>query len=269
MSSDGSGMDDLNPEDIPIPLPSSLGWSWCTKHDVTSLAVKEARLRNAQANEAIHRIRLALGFKSALFRTQVRHARTQKTKTRAWSAIHGADTTVQEHACVYSMARDAYQKLRNALQDPVELPKLLPKDLNVQTLILGSEQVGQRNTQLSWIWGFGKTVDNEGTWMSNCEWPYRLRYAHMLICIQLKRFTGSVQRHSLSDGWRSSRASIMKLNGFLPGFMPRQRLGKCSWMLLDRDHFKDTWHMHQAKCTHGRNCLKALWKHCLQYYRPH
>src|SRR6266404_3106620 len=150
-SSDGSGMDDLNPEDIPIPLPSSLGWDWCAKQHATSLAVKEARLCYAQASEAIHRIRLALGFKSALFRTQVRHARTQRTKTCAWNAVHGADTTVQEHACIYSMARDAYQELRNALRDPPELPELMQNDLTVQTLILGSSQVGQHNTQLLWI----------------------------------------------------------------------------------------------------------------------
>ena len=139
-SSDGSRMDDLNPEDIPIPLPSSLGWGWCAKQHVTSLAVKEARLRYAQASEAIHRIRLALGFKSALFRTQVRHARTQKTKTRAWSAVQGADTTVQEHACIYSMAQDAHQKLCKGLRNPSELLELLLKHLNVQTLILGSDQ---------------------------------------------------------------------------------------------------------------------------------
>jgi hypothetical protein len=36
-----------------------------------SLAAKEAKLRHAQAGDSIHRIRLALGFKSALFRTQV------------------------------------------------------------------------------------------------------------------------------------------------------------------------------------------------------
>jgi hypothetical protein len=180
LSGDGCGMDDLNPEDIPIPLPSSLGWDWCVKHHATSLAMKEAKLRHAQANEAIHRIRLALGFKSALFRTQVRPAKTQKTKTRAWSAIHSADTTVQEHACTYSMARDAYRNIRRALKDRPELPELLAKDLNVQTLILGSEKVGQRNTQLSWIWGFGKTVEDEGTWMSNCEWLYA--NPNMFIC---------------------------------------------------------------------------------------
>jgi hypothetical protein len=70
-ASDGSGMDNLNPEDLPILLPSSLGWEWCVSHGVQSLATKEVQLRQAQANDAIHQIRLALGFKSALFRTQV------------------------------------------------------------------------------------------------------------------------------------------------------------------------------------------------------
>jgi hypothetical protein len=57
---DGSGMDYFNPEDLPIPLPSSIGWDWCSTHQAESLAVKEAQLRVAQANESIHKIRLAL-----------------------------------------------------------------------------------------------------------------------------------------------------------------------------------------------------------------
>jgi hypothetical protein len=97
-SSDSFGMDDLNPEDISILLPSSLGWEWCVQHGVQSLARKEVRLRHAQANDAIHSMRLALGFKSALFCDQVRHAKTQQTKTRAWDTIHSVETTVHQHA---------------------------------------------------------------------------------------------------------------------------------------------------------------------------
>ena len=89
--SDDSGIGGRNPEDIPLPLPSSFGWEWCASNGVSSLAVKEAKLRFAQANDSLHRIRLALGFKSVLFRTQVRDARTQKTKTCAWTAIHTVD----------------------------------------------------------------------------------------------------------------------------------------------------------------------------------
>ena len=166
---DGSGLDNLNPEDMAIPLPSSFGWDWCVRHMVKSLAIKEARLRYAQANDAIHSIHLALGFKSALLRKQVRPAKTQKKKTRAWSSVQGVNTTVQEHACVYSMAREAFRKLRRALRDITDLPKLDPKDLHIATHILGSAQAGQRNTQPSWIWSFGKTIEDEGTWMDSCK----------------------------------------------------------------------------------------------------
>jgi hypothetical protein len=169
MASDGSGMNVLEPEDLPILLPSSLGWEWCVNHGVKPIAVKEARLRHAQANDSIHRIRLALGFKSAIFRTQVRPAKTQKTKTRAWNAVHSVDTTVNEHARIYSMARDSYRTIREAYPSGPDLPELQPNDLHIATMVLGSNQAGQRNTQKSWIWGFGQTVEDDGTWMDDCR----------------------------------------------------------------------------------------------------
>ena len=168
-TSDGSGMDGPNAENISLLLPSSLGLEWCANHGVKSLAIKEAKLRYAQANDSIHRIRLALGFKSALFRTQVREARTQRIKTRAWTAVHSVDTTVHEHARNYSMARDAYLKVQHASADSLELPPLHLTDLRVNTAILGAAQVGQRNKQLSWIWSFGISVKQDGTWMDECK----------------------------------------------------------------------------------------------------
>jgi hypothetical protein len=166
--SDGSRMEGHNAEDISVVLPSSLGWEWCLSNGVKSLAMKEAKLRYAQANDSLHRIRLALGFKSALFRTQVRGARTQKTKTRAWTAIQSVDTTVHEHARTYSMARDAYLRVQDPLGNSPELPALSITDLHVNTAILGAAQVGQRNKQLPWIWSFGTSVRQDGTWMDDC-----------------------------------------------------------------------------------------------------
>ena len=236
-TSDGSGMETLHQEDLSILLPSSLGWEWCVSHGVQSLAVKEAQLRHAQANESIHRIRLALGFKSALFRTQVRPANTQQTKTRAWNAVHSVDTTVHEHARIYSMARDAYRRIRNGYAAGPDFPQLQKDDLHIATLVLGSEQTGQRNKQQSWIWGFGQTVKDDEIWMNDCKLSYSM--GGILLCSyieQLKGFIGSVQRHSLNDGWKSKTASIMKLNGFLHTFIPKQRLGRNSWYLLQRCH---------------------------------
>jgi hypothetical protein len=158
-----------NAEDIPLLLPSSLGWDWCVNRGYKSLVMKEATLRYAQATDAIHRIRLALGFKSALFRTQVRHAQTQKTKSRAWTAVHSVEAAVHDHARTYSMARDAYIKSLDPSGESLALPPLKLTDLRVNTAILGAAEVGQRNKQLSWIWGFGTSTNEDGMWMDDCE----------------------------------------------------------------------------------------------------
>ncbi|KAH9020688.1 hypothetical protein EDB85DRAFT_1872367, partial [Lactarius pseudohatsudake] len=116
-----------------------------------------------QANDSIHRMRLALGFKSALFRTKVRGARSQKTKTRAWTAVENVETTVHQHARNYGMARDAYIKVQQVSDGSLELPPLHATDLRVKTAILGAAEVGQRNTQLPWIWSFGfSNMEGEG-----------------------------------------------------------------------------------------------------------
>jgi hypothetical protein len=167
--SNASRNEGSNAEDISLLLPSTLGWEWCISHGAKSLAINEAKLRHAQANDSIHRIRLVLGFKSALFRTQVRNAKTQQTKTRAWTSIHSVDTSVHQHARNYSMARDAYLKVQDTAGDSPELPLLRPADLRVNTAVLGAAQVGQRNKQLPWIWSFGTLVKQDGTWMDECK----------------------------------------------------------------------------------------------------
>ena len=72
------------------------------------------------------------------------------------------------------MAQDAYQRVRPAFPDGPELPQLLQEDLHVATLVLGSEQTGQRNKQQSWIWSFGQAAADDGTWMNDCKslYPY-------------------------------------------------------------------------------------------------
>jgi hypothetical protein len=214
---DGSGMDAGNPEDIPILLPSSFGWKWCSSHNAKSLAIKESQLRHAQANDAIHQIRLALGFKSALFRTQVRPANTQQTKTRAWNAVHNVDSTLSEHARSYSMARDAYRKLRNKSTIKAELPPLSREDMHIATLVLGSEITGQRNMHRSWIWSFGKMTADDGTWMDDCE----LSLASMNVCVLTYQ---SVERvHWLRakaqfERWLEEQDSIHNEAHWIPAF---------------------------------------------------
>ena len=168
--SDDFPVDQINAEDLSILLPSSLSWEWCDRHNLQALAEKEAKLRIGQANDAIHNVRLALGFKSALFRDHVRPANTQRTKTRAWDAIHSVDSTIHQHARNYSMARDAYLQIREAYPVTQKFPQLHVADLRIGTAIINAAEVGQRNRQLPWIWSFGNTVDEHGTWMHECKY---------------------------------------------------------------------------------------------------
>src|SRR6266404_2010321 len=69
----------------------------------------------------------------------------------------------------YALPLDACRRLRKALKKISNLPKLQRDDLHVATHILGSSQAEQCNTQPSWIWSFGRTIEDDGTWMDSCK----------------------------------------------------------------------------------------------------
>ncbi|KAF8270738.1 hypothetical protein EI94DRAFT_1698607 [Lactarius quietus] len=103
---------------------------------------------------------LAFGFKSALFQTQVESANFQQTKTCAWTAISSVDTTHGTRCLLeHQMAHP----------DALELLMLTPQDLHVATLVLVLDKLEQCNTQQSWIWSYGKTSEDEGTWMDDSQ----------------------------------------------------------------------------------------------------
>ncbi len=263
-ASDGSGMDIPKPEDLPIILPSSLGWEWCTSNGRQSLAAKEAQLRHAQASDSIHQIRLALGFKSALFRTQVRPAKTQKTKTRAWNAIYNVETTIHEHARIYSMARDAYRTIQQAYADGPDLPPLHPQDLHVATLVLGSEQVGQRNTQQSWIWGFGQTVEDDGTWMNDCELSYSLVDFDMLISVTVERVHW-LRAKAQFERWLEEQDSIHNEAQWIPAYFHTRAE---SWRTLMAFAAQGSMKGHEAYASYQMNSWEELSRSAVKALSP-
>src|ERR1700677_28193 len=76
--------------------------------------------------------------------------------------------------------------------------------------------------------GFGALANNqkmmEHGWMIVSDYTHGkyMLYSHMC---QLKGCTGSVLKHNLKDGWKSRIVSIMRPNGSLLTFMPRQTFG--------------------------------------------
>ncbi|KAI9431069.1 hypothetical protein H4582DRAFT_2060255 [Lactarius indigo] len=164
-STDGS----IDAEYIPLHLPSHLGYDWCDKNGAEDLAKAELHLREGQLNDSLHHIRIALGHKSYLFRHDVRPARTQRLKTRAWTEVHAAESTVQHHARVYTCARQAIVDLGagSSLLDRYKV--LRRQDLSVKTSVIAPHVRGQRNKSLPWFWTMDVRRDADvGEWMEDC-----------------------------------------------------------------------------------------------------
>ncbi|KAG1844237.1 hypothetical protein F4604DRAFT_1937648 [Suillus subluteus] len=114
----------FTPEALVIPLPSNIGIERCAEWGVANLVLQEISLREGQANDALHAIRVNLADKAVLFRTTVRSAKSQAWSTRAWARVHLVDKILHLNVQMYSKCRS-------------QLVHLGADDLLVQALAIG------------------------------------------------------------------------------------------------------------------------------------
>ena len=164
------------PERMKIALPSNLGRAFCKEHGLEVLVKKERELRVGQMNDTLHGIRVAVGYKSFLYRTGVRKATSHRQKLRSFDEVHLADAGVLHNARTYSAARAASAALYDE-RDPKELAardelflryRVLEKtDLKANTAIIEQATRGIRNKHLAWFWSLDVKEDSkESPWMS-------------------------------------------------------------------------------------------------------
>ncbi|KII83090.1 hypothetical protein PLICRDRAFT_119855, partial [Plicaturopsis crispa FD-325 SS-3] len=164
------------PEDIVLMLPSSFTREALVDMDLTDLAKCEIKLRQGQANDALHALRMTLGHKSVLFRTKVRHdADSQRKKGRAWAKVFAAETTIRHHARVYGRCREALQRLEARDSVLKRYQELKRHHLKVTTEIADPNPRGSRNDSLTWLWNIGGADD-----MENSDFMKRLYEVHWL-----------------------------------------------------------------------------------------
>jgi len=75
-------------------LPTSLGEAWWV----------EIQLRVAQANNALKRLREAIGYKSFLYRSRIQLEKTKKHITQAYDAIHASNHEMKSALRAYNQA---------------------------------------------------------------------------------------------------------------------------------------------------------------------
>jgi hypothetical protein len=164
----------FQPELTVIPLPSNIGEVRCRELGLTNLMKEEIALREGQANDALHAIRVHLGDKAVIFRNTVRSAKSQASSTRAWTQVRSVETAVNLNASIYSKCRSQLAKL----PDHDLLTKYLPlkkEDLKASSVVADPNARGQRDITLSWFWSLDVQGDTSGNdWMTECECPVLL-----------------------------------------------------------------------------------------------
>ncbi|KAG1785726.1 uncharacterized protein HD556DRAFT_1420071 [Suillus plorans] len=192
-----------SPELTVIPLPSNLGVDRCRRCMAEDLIPLEMSLREGQANDALHNLRIYLCNKAILFRTTVRQAKSQALKTRAWSQVTSVQQAVSLHASIYTKTRKQMMKLE-AGQDQLQKYKpLLREQLKISTAVGDPNARGQRNESLAWFWSV--EVDLGGpdqSWNEECEFLLACHIPRLPDWTHAK-FTESIgcgQRHYEIDG---------------------------------------------------------------------
>jgi hypothetical protein len=165
-----SWMDEVGSEHRRLALPSLYGRRKCQELGIEDLAEKELVLRQGQANDALHQLRIDLGHRSYLYRTQVRHAdHSQQRKTRAWGNVHSVDDAVKLHAVIYRKCRTGMVALEASPELLDTYQELAREHLTSQTTLIDPSLPGQRNKSLPWFWTIDIPADaEEDDWMSEC-----------------------------------------------------------------------------------------------------
>jgi hypothetical protein len=159
----------FQPEASFIPLPSNLGIARCDEFGVTDLIDQEVSLREGQANDALHAVRVNLAHKAVIFRKTVRAAKSQAGTTRAWTQVRAVENVISHNVRVYSKCRKQLGKL-GADQLLEKYRKLDKGDLKASTAIADPNARGQRNSTLPWFWSLDVKADTSSSdWMTECE----------------------------------------------------------------------------------------------------
>lgn len=160
---DGNYSDDSNdslipenqPETRSLMLPSSLSAGEISRLGLCELARQEAALRRGQINDALEGLRMALGEKSLLFRTEVRNMKSQRTSVRAWKNVNKQDLIAKQHKSAYDRARNALIRLDVDREYLSTLHDISPTDMKMAGDVTEENRINQRSSVLAWFWRLG------------------------------------------------------------------------------------------------------------------
>ena len=158
-----------NAESILPPLPSYIEVEQLQELGLEILVDQELSLRQGQANDCLHEIRLAIADKSMIFQQDVRHARNYNLMTWAWGQIASMDLTLNRHASLYRQCCRQMATLGADADILIWYQELHALDLSMTTAISDPNARGHRDDRLAWFWTMDVPCDTDrNDWMSEC-----------------------------------------------------------------------------------------------------
>ena len=155
----------LPPESRPLPLPSAIVPDHLDRAaELPEIASCEFDLRQGQANDALHDLRISIAYKSYLYRAGVRNnSPTHSYSTRSYGEVRAAQTSIEQAAKTYRLARKVMVKLKPSNDLLSKYPALQKDDLRASTAVADSNAPGQRSELLSWIWNIPSVPRDGGS----------------------------------------------------------------------------------------------------------
>lgn len=149
---------DPDNEDVPSEarralMPSSYGWSECERLGLLVQATIERRLRIAQLDALLLRIRDLVSWRTFQYATDIRHGGGNYTQTTSsWKRVHQTTDSLKCVAMEYDLSREALMKLDPNIGVRQRFRVLKREDLKTIDGIYDPNVRGQRHKTLSWIW---------------------------------------------------------------------------------------------------------------------
>ena len=120
-----------------------------------------SRITAGQMNDALDRLRMALGEKSLLYRTEVRNSKSQRTSLRSWQNVNKQHLLARQHKRAYDHARNALTRLDIDRDYHSTLHDITLEDMKMSGDVTEENQMGQRSSVLAWFWRLDSDVAME------------------------------------------------------------------------------------------------------------
>ena len=153
-----------------VPLPSQVEGE--LPPALEQAAAVELELRIGEANDALQGVRTQIGFKSYIFRKQIRAWKGKKRRTRGYDNIERSNEELNIQRKLYSNALRALKNLGAGQEILNKYKEIKKDDLRTVTAIAEPNSRGQSQVKLAWFWSLDVAGDSDGNeYMEECEFP--------------------------------------------------------------------------------------------------